>query len=83
MPRRLIWDNEPGTGPKGRLAQGVAAFAGTLATKVVQLRPYDPESKGIMERRNGWMETSFMPGRADFNTQLVCATRAPEITHFI
>ena len=63
VPRRLIWDNEPGIGQKGRLAQGVAAFAGTLATKVVQLRPYDPESKGIVERRNGWMETSFMPGR--------------------
>lgn len=75
VPRRLIWDNEPGIGQKGRLAQGVAAFAGTLATKVVQLRPYDPESKGIVERRNGWFETSFMPGRtfvspADFNTQL-------------
>ncbi|NYI40351.1 IS21 family transposase [Demequina lutea] len=75
VPRRLIWDNEPGIGQRGRLAQGVAAFAGTLATKVVQLRPYDPESKGIVERRNGWMETSFMPGRtftspADFNAQL-------------
>jgi len=75
VPRRLIWDNQPGIGQKGRLAQGVAAFAGTLATKVVQLRPYDPESKGIVERRNGWMETSFMPGRtftspADFNAQL-------------
>jgi len=75
VPRRLLWDNEPGIGQKGRLAQGVAAFAGTLATKVVQLRPYDPESKGIVERRNGWMETSFMPGRSfasplDFNIQL-------------
>ena len=75
VPRRLIWDNEPGIGQKGRLAHGVAAFAGTLATKVVQLRPYDPESKGIVERRNGWFETSFMPGRSftspqDFNDQL-------------
>lgn len=75
VPRRLIWDNEPGIGHKGRLAQGVAAFAGTLATKVVQLKPFDPESKGIVERRNGWFETSFMPGRtftspADFNAQL-------------
>ena len=43
---------------------GVAAFAGTLATKVVQLPPYDPESKGIVERRNGFFETSFMPGRS-------------------
>lgn len=75
VPRRLIWDNEAGIGRAGRLAQGVAAFAGTLATQVVQLRPYDPESKGIVERRNGWFETSFMPGRtftspADFNLQL-------------
>ena len=75
VPRRLIWDNEPGIGQRGRLAHGVASFAGTLATKVVQLRPYDPESKGIVERRNGFFETSFMPGRsftspADFNAQL-------------
>ena len=74
VPRRLIWDNEAGIGQRGRLAQGVAAFAGTLATRVVQLRPYDPQSKGIVERRNGWLETSFLPGRsftspADFNTQ--------------
>ena len=75
VPRRLIWDNEAGIGQKGRLAAGVAAFAGTLATRVVQLRPYDPESKGIVEGRNGWFKTSFLPGRtfvspADFNTQL-------------
>ena len=49
-------------------------FAGTLATRIVLLRPKDPESKGMVERRNGWFETSFMPGRhfaspADFNDQ--------------
>jgi hypothetical protein len=74
VPRRLIWDNEAGIGRGGRLAAGVSAFTGTLATKIVQLRPYDPESKGIVERRNGYFETSFMPGRAfaspaDFNAQ--------------
>jgi hypothetical protein len=74
VPRRLIWDNEPGIGRGGRLAAGVAAFTGTLATRIVQLRPNDPESKGIVERRNQFFETSFMPGRAfgsplDFNTQ--------------
>jgi len=52
----------------------VPAFIGTLATKLVLLRPRDPESKGIVERKNGWFETSFMPGRsfaspADFNQQ--------------
>jgi transposase len=74
VPRRLIWDNETGIGRGGRLADGVAAFTGTLATRIVQLRPRDPESKGIVERRNGYFETSFMPGRAfaspaDFNAQ--------------
>jgi hypothetical protein len=74
VPRRLIWDNEGGIGRGQRRAEGVTAFMGTLATKLVLLPPNDPESKGLLERRNGWFETSFMPGRtfaspADFNTQ--------------
>jgi transposase len=74
VPRRLVWDNEAGIGRRGRLAAGVAEFCGTLATRVHQLKPRDPESKGIVERRNGFFETSFMPGRdfaspADFNDQ--------------
>jgi hypothetical protein len=74
VPRRLIWDNEPGIGRGQRRAEGVTSFMGTLATKLVLLPPRDPESKGVVERRNGWFETSFMPGRsfvspADFNAQ--------------
>jgi hypothetical protein len=74
VPRRLIWDNEPGIGRGKRHADGVAVFTGTLATTLIRLRPRDPESKGIVERRNQFFETSFMPGRtfsspADFNTQ--------------
>lgn len=74
LPRRLIWDNEPGIGRGQRRPSGVASFTGTLATKLVLLPPRDPESKGVVERRNGWFETSFMPGRsftspADFNAQ--------------
>ena len=74
VPRRLIWDNERGIGRGPHRAEGVPAFMGMLATKLVLLRPRDPESKGIVERRNGWFETSFMPGRdfaspADFNQQ--------------
>ena len=76
VPRRLIWDNEKGIGQGKRLAEGVSAFAGTLATRIVLLRARDPESKGVVERRNGWFETSFMPGRdftcpADFNAQFL------------
>ena len=75
VPRRLLWDNERGIGRGPHRAEGVPAFMGTLATKLVLLRPRDPESKGIVERRNGWFEKSFMPGRsfaspADFNDQL-------------
>jgi hypothetical protein len=74
VPRRLIWDNETGIGRGKRHAEGVGAFTGTLATRLHRLRPYDPESKGVVERRNGYFETSFMPGRefsspADFDAQ--------------
>jgi hypothetical protein len=39
------------------------------------LKPHDPESKGIVERVNRYLETSFLPGRGfyspeDFNAQL-------------
>ena len=74
VPRRLIWDNETGIGRGKRLSAGVGEFCGTLATRMHLLRPHDPESKGVVERRNGFFETSFMPGRrfvspADFNAQ--------------
>jgi hypothetical protein len=74
VPRRLIWDNESGIGRGRRHAEGVGAFTGTLATTLQRLKPYDPESKGVVERRNGFFETSFMPGRdftspADFDAQ--------------
>jgi transposase len=74
VPRRLLWDNESGIGRGNRLAAGVGEFCGVLATRMHQLKPRDPESKGIVERRNGFFETSFMPGRtfaspADFNAQ--------------
>ena len=74
VPRRLIWDNESGIGRGKRHAEGVGAFAGTLATTLQRLKPYDPETKGVVERRNGFFETSFMPGRdfdspADFDAQ--------------
>ena len=63
VPRRLIWDNETGIGRRNSYAAGVAAFAGVLATRIVQVKPYDPESKGVVERANQFLETSFLPGR--------------------
>jgi len=75
VPKRLLWDNEAGIGRGGRLAEGVAGWLGTVGTRLVQAKPFDPETKGIVERANGYVETSFLPGRsftspADFNTQL-------------
>ncbi len=75
VPRRLLWDNEAGIGRRGKFADGVGAFCGTLATKLVQARPYDPETKGVVERANQYLETSFLPGRAftdaaDFTAQV-------------
>ena len=73
--KTLVWDRESAIGGKGKVTQLAAAFAGTLATRVVLAPPRDPEFKGMTERNNGFLETSFLPGRqfaspADFNTQL-------------
>ncbi|MBU4336931.1 MAG: DDE-type integrase/transposase/recombinase [Actinobacteria bacterium] len=75
VPRRLLWDNEAGIGRRGHLAAGLAQFCGTLATRLVQARPFDPETKGVVERANDYLETSFLPGRTftsgqDFSGQL-------------
>lgn len=63
VPRRLIWDNEIGIGKRNKFAAGVGEFCGALATKLHQLKAYDPESKDGVERINGYFETSFLPGR--------------------
>ena len=75
VPKMLVWDNESGIGQHRRLTLGARSFAGTLGTRIYQTAPRDPESKGVIERANGFLETSFMPGRsftsgADYNTQL-------------
>ena len=79
VPKELVWDNEPAVGSwragKPKLAAEFEAFRGTLGIGVHQCRPRDPEAKGLVERINGYFETSFLPGRTftgpgDFNTQL-------------
>jgi transposase len=83
VPRVLVWDGEAAIGRwrRGRseLTAATQAFGGTLATKVVLCRPADPEAKGLVERANGDLETSFLPGPtftgpADFNAQLAVWT---------
>ena len=65
VPHRLIWDNEAGIGRRKRYAQGVAGFCGTLATRIVQLRPFDHESEGIVERQR--LPGNIAPARADLH----------------
>jgi transposase len=75
VPKMLVWDREAAIGWTGRVTAPAAAFAGTLATRIVLAPPRDPEFKGLVERNNGFLETSFLPGRVfgspeDFNGQL-------------
>jgi transposase len=79
VPRLLVWDGEGAVGRyrrgESQLTAECQAFRGTLATRVYVCQPGDPESKGLVERANGYLETSFLPGRAfaspaDFNRQL-------------
>jgi transposase len=79
VPRALVWDNESAVGRwragRPELTETMNAFRGTLGIRVVLCAPRDPESKGLVERASGYLETSFLPGRsfvspADFNDQL-------------
>lgn len=79
LPRMLVWDNEGAVGSwkagRPQLTADMQAFRGTLGITIKLCRPADPESKGLVERANGYLETSFLPGRsftapADFNAQL-------------
>lgn len=77
--RELVWDNEAAVGSwragQPKLTADFEAFRGVLGIGVHQCRPRDPEAKGLVERANGFLETSFLPGRTftgpeDFNAQL-------------
>jgi Integrase core domain len=79
VPKALVWDNEGAVGSwrGGRpvLTEAMSGFRGVLGIRIIQCRPADPEAKGLVERANGYLETSFLPGRAftspaDFNGQL-------------
>jgi transposase len=79
VPRVLVWDGEGAVGQRRRrttvLTEAAHSFRGVLGAKIVVCQPGDPEAKGLVERANGYLETSFLPGRtftspADFNAQL-------------
>ena len=79
VPRTLVWDGEGAIGRNrgGRieLTGDCQAFRGVLGTKVIVLKPAEPEHKGIIERAHDYLERSFLPGRVftgpgDFNVQM-------------
>jgi transposase len=79
VPRMVVWDQEGAIGqwhgPKMVFTEAFQAFKGTVGMGARLCLRADPETKGIIERNNGYLETSFLPGRrfesvADFNRQL-------------
>jgi hypothetical protein len=56
------WDSEAGIGRGGRQAHGIGKFCGTLATRLVQGRPFDPESRSVVERANSTWKRPSCPG---------------------
>lgn len=76
LPETLVWDREGALhAGGGRPTVPFAAFCGELRVGWRFLAPKDPQSKGVVERLQGFAETSFEPGRSfanefDFQHQL-------------
>jgi len=72
----LVWDREGALhAGGGRPTEPFAAFCGELGVGWRILGARDPQSKGVVERLQGYAETSFEPGRSfanelDFQEQL-------------
>ncbi|RDI73516.1 Integrase core domain [Gaiella occulta] len=76
LPETLVWDREGALhAGGGRPTEPFAAFCGQLGLGWRFLEARDPQSKGVVERLQGYLETSFEPGRRfanelDFQEQL-------------
>jgi transposase len=79
VPRAGVYDNEAALasrhGGRAKPTEAFDRFRGALGMGVVFCKPGDPEAKGLVERANRYLETSFLPGRSfvdvdDFNAQL-------------
>jgi transposase len=76
LPRTLVWDREGALhAGAGRPTEQFAALCGRLRVGWHFCEPADPQAKGLVERLQGYMETSFEPGRSfanqiDFQDQL-------------
>jgi hypothetical protein len=92
VPRLGVYDQEGAIGRnrggKQELTAAFQAFRGVLGMGAHVLKGGFPQGKGVVERANGYLETSFLPGRtftdiADFNHQLRgwLATKANRRVH--
>lgn len=79
VPRQAVWDGEGAIGRRRRgrmeFTGAFQAFRGTLGMGAFICEKGDPEAKGLVERANRYLETSFLPGRTfagpgDFDRQL-------------
>jgi transposase len=76
LPETLVIDREGALhAGGGRPTDAFAAFCGQLRVGWRFCEPADPQAKGIVERLQGFLETSFEPGRSfvnhhDFQDQL-------------
>jgi hypothetical protein len=79
VPKIGVYDGEPAIsvrrGKRLIYTESYLRLKGTLGMGSIVLAKGHPERKGVVERANGYLETSFMPGRCfadrdDFNTQL-------------
>jgi transposase len=76
LPGTLVWDREGALhGGGGHPTVPFAAFCGELGVGWRILEARDPQSRGVVERLQGYAETSFEPGRSfanelDFQEQL-------------
>jgi len=79
IPKVGVYDNEAALaarhGGRAKPTEAFDRFRGVLGMGAVFCKPGDPEAKGLVERANRYLETSFLPGRRfddvdDFNAQL-------------
>ncbi|MCA1842799.1 MAG: IS21 family transposase [Actinobacteria bacterium] len=72
VPEAMVVDNDSsivadGAGRKAILHREVAALCGHLGMRLIVLEPGKPESKGQVERTNGYLDRSFLPLRSFAN----------------
>ena len=76
LPATLVWDREGALhAGGGRPSEAFAAFCGRLRVGWHLCEAADPQAKGVVERLQEYLETSFEPGRSfanelDFTDQL-------------